>query len=179
MHSATQAQGFGWLKMAPFSLTPGYTRVTNPMLSSSVTKDGAFSIRPQGVYSHSSTASMQESPCSRVAVPLTTAQVLLSICTLPSRASRDPMARPSAVKPRRNHSPSHSSFRQVSSMASFSFAYFSVSSARPSARAASRKWFVAQTSRKATIALSPPPRFRQSFQSARRPFVTPWTPVCA
>ena len=29
------------------------------------------------------------------------------------------------------------------------------------------------------MALSPPPRFRQSFQSARRPLQTPWAPTWA
>ena len=46
-------------------------------------------------------------------------------------------------------------------------------------RAASTKCPSAHTWRKDTMALSPPPRFRQSFQSARRPLQTPWAPTWA
>ena len=31
---------FGWLKIAPFSLIPGYTRVRNPTVSSTCVNDG-------------------------------------------------------------------------------------------------------------------------------------------
>lgn len=107
-----------------------------------------------------------------------TAQVLDSMCTRPSRSLLVPIFRPSAVMPRIYHAPSHSSRLQTSRTRAAMASYFAASSSRPAARAASTKWPMAQTCRKLTIALSPPPRLRQSFQSARSPLATPLIPVC-
>src|SRR5271169_3307849 len=99
----------------------------------------------------------------------TTAQVLLSMKTLPSSFSLLPTFNPFAVMPRKYHSPSQSSRSQASLTPSAIAEYFSASADRPRYPAASTNARSAQWSMNDTMALSPPPRFRQSFQSALSP----------
>src|SRR5664279_2157868 len=88
---------------------PLYTRPTKPISSFGLENAGHNRCIPYGEYKYLSTASMADFPRSGEAASETTAQVLLSMKTLPSSFSLLPTFRPFAVMPRRYHSPSHSS----------------------------------------------------------------------
>src|ERR1019366_8450845 len=178
LHSAITAHGLGWLKIAAFSLMPLYTRPTNPMSSFGFENAGHSRCIPYGEYRYLSTASIASFPRSAEAASDTTAQELLSMKTLPSSFSLLPTFRPLAVIPRRYQSPSHSSRSHASLTLSAIVEYFSASPFRPRYSAASTNARSAQWCMNDTIALSPPPRFRQSFQSARRPLQIPLAPTC-
>ena len=124
-------------------------------------------------------ASIAERARSGDAASDTTAQVLLSMKILPSSFACVPILTPLAVMPRMYHSPSHSSFSHAARTFSASRQYFCASSVRPRNSAASTNARSAQWCRNETMALSPPPRFRQSFQSARRPLQMPVGPTCS
>src|ERR1700733_6062961 len=124
---------------------------------------------PYFEYKCSSTESMQAIARFGEATSDNTAQLLLSRKILPSSHSSDPTFNPFAVNPRRYHAPSHSSRSHAAFTLSASALYFATSASRPRNSAASKNALIAQWCMNETIALSPPPRFRQSFQSARSP----------
>src|SRR5450631_1684840 len=158
---------------------PLYTRPTKPISSFGLENAGHSRCIPYGEYKYLSTASMANFPRSEEAASDTTAQVLLSMKTLPSSFPLLPTFRPFAVMPRRYHSPSQSSRSHTFLTLSAIAEYFSASPVRPRNCAASTNARSAQWCMNDTIALSPPPRFRQSFQSARSPLQIPVTPTCA
>src|ERR1017187_863846 len=137
LHSAITAHGLGWLKIAAFSLMPLYTRPTKPISSFGLENAGHNRCIPYDEYKYLSTASMANFPRSGDAASDTTAQVLLSMKTLPSSFSLLPTFKPFAVIPRRYHSPSHSSRSHASLALSAIAQYFSTSAARPRYSAAS------------------------------------------
>ena len=80
--------------------------------------------------------------------------------------------------PRMYHLPSQRTDSLTFLTCSAILAYSAASFVSPSCPARAIKFRSAQWCRKLTMALSPPPRFRQSFQSARRPLQMPLIPTC-
>ena len=113
-HSAAHAHGFGCENIAPFSLTPGYTLVINPISSSGTVYDGAFNIIPYGVAKYSFTLSIALMPFSSDAAPDNTAQAFDSKWTLPSLSVLVPIFFPFLVIPLINQSLSHNSLLHTS-----------------------------------------------------------------
>src|SRR5512140_1992307 len=116
---------------------------------------------------------MQLFPRSGDAASESTARLLLSRKIFPSEFAFEPIFAPFFVTPRIYHSPSQSLFSHIDFTFSASSAYLRTSASLFRCRAASRKFTSAQWWRNDTMALSPPPRLRQSFQSALNPLQIP------